>query len=271
VLKYYGMYLKYYGLKEAPFSITADSSLFFKSKSHREALSTVLYGVKERKGIILLTGEVGTGKTTLCRVLLKELLKEAKTSLILNPYFNTTQLLRAIVEDFGIRLSRFSKLDMIYALNQFLIETVSTESNAVLMIDEAQDLTNRQLEQIRLLSNLETEKTKLLQIVLVGQPELKEKLELTALRQIKQRISVAYHILPLEKEEIRDYINFRLELTGAFNIKFDGKSFDYIYEFSQGIPRLVNILCDRSLLAGFAKNRNVIDENLIRICAEELR
>jgi len=265
------MYLEYYGLKEAPFSITADSNLFFKSKSHREALSTVLYGIKERKGIILLTGEVGTGKTTLCKVLLKELPKEFKTSLILNPYFNTAQLLRAVVEDFGIRLSRFSKLDVIYALNQLLIEAASTESNAVLIIDEAQDLTNRQLEQVRLLSNLETEKTKLLQIVLVGQPELREKLQLVSLRQIKQRISVAYHILPLGKNEIRDYVDFRLELTGAFNIKFDEKSFDCMYEFSQGIPRLINILCDRTLLAGFAKNRNVIDEKLIKLCIEELR
>ena len=265
------MYLEYYGLKEAPFSITADTNIFFKTKSHQEALSTIHYGIKERKGLLLLTGEVGTGKTTLCKVLLKELPKEYKTSLVLNPYFNTTQLLRAIVEDFGIKLSKYSKLDMIYSLNKLLLEAASTESNAVLIIDEAQDLTNRQLEQVRLLSNLETEKTKLLQIVLAGQPELRDKLELVDLRQIKQRISVAYHIRPLEKDEIKEYISFRLEITGAFNINFDEKATECIQEFSQGIPRLINILCDRVLLAGFAKNRNIIDEELIKMCIDELR
>ncbi len=265
------MYLEYYGLKEAPFTVTADSSLFFKSKHHQEALSTLIYGIKERKGLILLTGEVGTGKTTLCKVLLKELPPEFKTSLILNPYFSPSQLLRAIVEDFGIKLKRFSKLDMVYSLNQLLIESASQQSNAILIIDEAQDLTARQLEQIRLLSNLETEKYKLLQIILVGQPELREKLELSSLRQIKQRISVSYHILPLEKEEVEKYINFRLELAGAFNLKFSPGCFEYIYEFSKGIPRLINILCDRALLAGFAKNKRVIEEGLIKLCIEELR
>lgn len=265
------MYLEYYGLKETPFTVTADSNFFFKSKYHQEALSTLIYGIKERKGIILLTGEVGTGKTTLCKVLLRELPPQFKTSLILNPYFSPVQLLRAIIEDFGIELRRISKLDMIYSLNQFLIETASQNSNAVLIIDEAQDLTSHQLEQIRLLSNLETEKYKLLQIILVGQPELREKLNLTSLRQIKQRISVSYHILPLEKDEIEKYINFRLESAGALNIKFNPGCFEHIYEFSQGIPRLINILCDRALLAGFARNKRVIDEELIRLCIEELK
>jgi len=265
------MYLEHYGLKEAPFSITADSSLFFRSKHHNEALSTVLYGIKERKGIILLTGEVGTGKTTLCRVLLKEIPEEYKTSLILNPYFSPTQLLRAIVEDFGITLKRISKLDMIYSLNQLLIEASSNNSNAVLIIDEAQDLTGRQLEQIRLLSNLETEKHKLLQIILTGQPELRDKLELTSLRQIKQRIAVSYHIQPLDKDEIKNYINFRIESTGSLNINFDNSAFEKIYNFSKGIPRLINVLCDRALLAGFARNRQVIDENLINLCIKELK
>ncbi|MFC1514643.1 ExeA family protein [Candidatus Omnitrophota bacterium] len=265
------MYLEHYGLKEAPFNITADGSLFFKSKNHQEALSTLLYAIKEKKGIILLTGEVGTGKTTLCRVLLRELPKEYKTSLILNPYFSPSQLIRAIVEDFGITLKRASKLDMIYSLNQLLLRTAENSSNAVLIIDESQDLTTKQLEQIRLLSNLETEKQKLLQIILVGQPELRDKLDLDSLRQIKQRIAISFHIQPLSSEEIKNYVDFRLRLVGALNLKFSDDCFEAITEFSKGIPRLINILCDRALLAGYAKDRNVIDRDLIRTCIEELR
>jgi general secretion pathway protein A len=265
------MYLEHYGLKQAPFNITADGSLFFKSKNHQEALSTLLYAITEKKGIILLTGEVGTGKTTLCKVLLKELPQNFKTSLILNPYFSPSQLIRAIVEDFGIGLRRVSKLDMVYSLNQLLIETAQNNSNAVLIIDESQDLTSQQLEQIRLLSNLETEKHKLLQIILVGQPELRQKLQLNGLRQIKQRIAVKFNMMPLGASEIKEYINFRLELVGALNLRFTEDCYETIYQFSKGIPRLINVLCDRALLAGYAKDRNVIDNELIHICVEELR
>ncbi len=264
------MYLEHYGLKEAPFSITADGTLFFRSQSHDKALSYVTYGIKEKKGLILLTGEVGTGKTTLCKVLLKKLSEEIKTSVILNPYFSPSQLLRAIIEDFGLSIKKHSKLDMVYALNDFLIETASAGANAVLIIDESQNLSMRQLEQIRLLSNLETEKEKLLQIVLVGQPELRDKLNHPNLRQIKQRISVNYHIRPLQRDEIKKYVNFRLKITQALNIKFADNTFDLIYEFSKGIPRLINVLCDRALLAGFSKNKNLIDENLLRLSIEEL-
>jgi general secretion pathway protein A len=264
------MYLEHYGLKEEPFSITADSSLFFQSKNHKEALHTVIYGIRQKKGLILLTGEVGTGKTTLCKVLLKLISQEFKTSLILNPFFNPSQLLKAIIEDFGIELSRFSKLDMISSLNRFLIDTANSNSNAVVILDESQNLTPRQLEQIRLLSNLETEKHKLLQLVLVGQPELREKLQIPALRQIKQRISVNYHIQPLTKQEMQEYINFRLENSRAQNIRFNPDTYGYIYDFSKGIPRLINVLCDRTLLAGFSRNTSIIDSELIKIAIEDL-
>lgn len=264
------MYLEYYGLKEEPFSITANSKLFYPSRNHDEALSTVLYGIRQKKGLILLTGEVGTGKTTLCKLFLNKFSAEAKTSLILNPYFSPTQLLKAIIEDFGIKLKKFSKLDMISSLNKFLIETTEANSNSVLIIDESQNLSARQLEQIRLLSNLETEKYKLLQIILVGQPELRKKLENPSIRQIKQRISINYHIQPLKKEEIRQYIKFRLKNSGSFNIQFQEDTFNEIYNFSQGIPRLINILCDRALLAGFSKNKKLINPDLIKQCIEEL-
>lgn len=264
------MYLEYYGLKEEPFRITSDTSFFFRSRSHQEALAHILYGIRQKKGILLLLGEVGTGKTTLCRVILKELPPQIKTSFILNPYFSPNQLIRAIIEDFGIKLKKFSRLDMVYALNEFLIENTSQEGGAVLIIDEAQNLTFSQLEQIRLLSNLETEKEKLLQIVLVGQPELEVKLNSERLRQIKQRISVKYYIEPLYPEEIEAYINFRLGRSGSAKVRFQDSTYQHIYNYSRGFPRLINILCDRALLGGFVREKYVIDEDIIKNCIEEL-
>jgi len=254
-----------------PFNITSDPDFFFRSQHHLEALSAVLYGIEQRKGIILITGEVGTGKTTLCRAMLKELPPNTITSLVLNPYFSEIQLLKAIIEDFGVSILRSSRLDLINTLNMFLIDISSQGKNAVLIIDEAQNLSLRQLEQVRLLSNLETEKMKLLQVILVGQPELNVKLNAESARQIKQRISVKYHILPLAEDEISRYIEFRLEKANGRSIKFLPETFPLIYKFSKGIPRLVNIICDRALLLGFAKEKYVIDAVMVEKCIEELR
>ncbi|MDD5611250.1 MAG: AAA family ATPase, partial [Candidatus Omnitrophica bacterium] len=188
------MYLDFYGLKSSPFNITSDPQLFFESLSHREAFAALLYGIQEKKGIVLITGEVGTGKTTLCKALLNRLPQGVKTSLIFNPYFSEVQLLQAIIEDFGLSVEKKNRLEIVKRLNSFLVEVNSDGGNAVVVIDEAQDLNNRQLEQVRLLSNLETSRGKLMQLVLVGQPELSEKLKQFNLRQIRQRICVKYNI-----------------------------------------------------------------------------
>ncbi len=265
------MYLDYYNLKELPFNITSDSDFFFPSSHHQEALSSVLYAIEQRKGIVLITGEVGTGKTTICRAMLRQVPDAVVTSLILNPYFSEVQLLKAIIEDFGISPTKTSRLDLINTLNLFLLDVSHKGGNAVLIIDEAQNLSVRQLEQIRILSNLETEKNKLLQVVLVGQPELNLKLDLEQARQIKQRISVKCNLLPLEEDESGEYISFRLSRAGEANVKFLSQTYPFIRNFSKGIPRLINILCDRVLLLGFSQEARVIDQDMIQKAIEELQ
>lgn len=269
------MYKEFYNLKENPFNVTADPDFFFSSLHHAEAFSHLEYGIQHRKGILVITGEIGTGKTTLCRTLLNRLDDNIKTALILNPSFSDIQLLKLIVKDLGIQGNLRNKLDLINALNEFLLEETSKGNNVVLIIDEAQNLSVRQLEQIRLLSNLETEKEKLLQIILVGQPELCEKLKLHALRQLNQRVAVRYHILPLKRDELSSYIEHRLNVANTtkdlnHQLHFTDKAIDIIYENSSGTPRMVNILCDRALLAGYTSETNEIDEQIIHRCIQEV-
>jgi general secretion pathway protein A len=265
------MYCQFYGLKERPFNVTSDPAFFFSSKKHKEAISHLLYGVSQRKGIILLTGEIGTGKTTICRFFLNQVAKNIKTAFILNPAFSETQLLESIIKDFGIYPKSKSKLDMVWELNNFLLRESTAGNNLVLIVDEAQNLQPNLLEQIRLLSNLETEKDKLLQVILVGQPELNNRINLYDLRQLRQRIMVRYHIGPLDEDEIKSYINHRLEIAGSGGkIKFSNEAIDSISRFSGGIPRLINMICDRALLAGFVAETNHVDFNIIKKCLEEL-
>src|SRR3989338_1886104 len=269
------MYKKFDNLKENPFNVTSDPSFFFSSSRHSEAFSHLVYGIQQRKGIIVVTGEIGTGKTTLCRTLLNKLDPTIKTAFIMNPNFSDVQLLQLMVKDLEIHGNFKNKLTLVSALNEFLIHETSQGHNVVIIIDEAQNLGIKQLEQIRLLSNLETEKEKLLQIILVGQPELYDKLKLPALRQLQQRISVRYHILPLDKSELGQYINHRLKVASANGLslpglQFTAKAVETIYHLSQGTPRLVNILCDRALLAGFVAGTFAIDENIIHKCSREI-
>ena len=265
------MYCQFYGLKERPFNVTSDPAFFFLSRKHKEALSHLAYGVSQRKGIIVLTGEIGTGKTTLCRYFLGQLGKKVKTAFILNPYFSEMELLEAIVHDFGIRGVFNSRHALVARLNRFLLKESSVGNNIVLIIDEAQNLKSSMLEQVRLLSNLETEKEKLLQVILVGQPELNRRLALHDLRQLGQRIMVQFHITPLEQNEIRNYISHRLSIAGsAGRVEFTDEAIRAISEFSNGTPRLINKACDRALLAGFVSETDTIDIDIINKCIEEL-
>lgn len=267
------MYCQFYNLKEKPFNITSDPAFFFLSKRHEEAISHIKYGINERKGILCITGEIGTGKTTLCKAILSEIDKNTKTAFVLNPNFSASELFEIITKDFGLIPASKSRLAAVSILNEFLLEQAALNNNAILIIDEAQNLTSNQLEQIRLLSNLETEKEKLLQIILVGQPELNQKLNLFSLRQLRQRIAVRYHVNPLEKGEIKHYINHRLKIAGSINgmISFDDHALEEIFNFSQGTPRLVNILCDRALLSGFVKERHDITKDIIEQAIKELK
>ncbi|MFT5388267.1 MAG: general secretion pathway protein A, partial [Candidatus Omnitrophota bacterium] len=230
---------------------------------------------KERKGILVVTGEVGTGKTTLCRTLLNQLSSSVKTAFILNPNFSDLQLLKIILKDLDIQGNHKNKNDCIAALNKFLIEESSKGNNVAIIIDEAQNLGVKQLEQVRLLSNLETEKDKLLQIILIGQPELDAKLKLPQLRQLNQRVTVRFTLQPLKEGELKEYINHRIDIACGFDkvsIKpnFTDDAVHEIYEHSKGTPRMVNILCDRALLAGFIDETNKINQAIIRKCAEEI-
>lgn len=268
------MYKEFYQLKEDPFNITADPDFFFSSTRHSEAFSHLIYGINQRKGILVVSGEIGTGKTTLCRTLLNRLDHKTKTALILNPSFSDLQLLQIILKDLGIEGTLKNKFDLISALNRFLLEQTSQGHNVVLIIDEAQNLSVKQLEQIRLLSNLETEKEKLLQIILVGQPELSEKLKLPALRQLNQRVTVRFHILPLEQRELKGYVEHRLRIASGLEtgpkVHFTEKALETIFEQSQGTPRMVNILCDRALLAGYLQGTFTLNEDIIHNCAQEV-
>jgi len=265
------MYKDFYHFKEHPFNITSDPEFFFPALRHEEAFSHLIYGISSRRGIIVITGEIGTGKTTLCRTLLNRLDKSVKTALILNPDFSDLQLLQMIINDLGISYVKKTKLDLIGAITLFLVEESGKGNNVAVVIDECQNLNIRQLEQIRLLSNLETEKEKLLQIILVGQPELSEKLKKPELRQLTQRVSVNYHILPLQKEEVGRYINHRLRIAGACpELMFTPRAIDAIYEISKGTPRVINVICDRALLAGFTRETFTIDRNLVEESAKEI-
>jgi general secretion pathway protein A len=269
------MYKKFFHLKENPFNITSDPGFYFASSKHSEAFSHLLYGIKNRKGIIVISGEVGTGKTTLCRTLLANLDPNVKTAFILNPSFSDTQLLQIILRDLGVNPPSRTKMDLIDSLNDFLVNQSSQGNNVALIIDEAQNLGIKQLEQVRLLSNLETEKEKLLQIILVGQPELLDKLRLPTLRQLNQRISVRYHILPLSKEELKEYVEHRLKIaqvdaTGTPQVSFQDEAIAAIYDITKGTPRTVNILCDRALLAAFVLENYTITKEIIYNCAREV-
>lgn len=258
------MYLEFYGLKETPFNVTSDPNFLYFSKAHKEALLYLLYGIREKKGFLEITGEVGAGKTTLCKALLNQLDENTKTSFILNSNLSELQLLEAIMEDFGLYPARRTKISLLRQLNNFLLEELKKNSSVVLILDEAQNLKPQTLEAVRLLSNLETDKEKLFQIVLVGQPELRRRLNSPSLLQLRQRIGIRFHINPLEKEDIDKYIYHRLKVAGSDdNVHFTEGAVDGIFRYSGGIPRLINVVCDKALLSGFVLETKIINEDII--------
>lgn len=264
------MYTDYYGFREPPFNITPDPRFLFFSERHREAYNHLLFGIKERKGFIQLTGEVGAGKTTLCRKLLEELGPEVRTALILNPSLTAVQLLRSILVELGLAAPR-DRVRCLETLNRFLLERTAAGDDVVLLIDEAQDLSHELLEQVRLLSNLETDQRKLLQIVLVGQPELREMLDARRLRQLRQRITVRYHLAPLSRQETAQFIHFRMQVAGGNSRPtFNRWALRSIYRYSHGVPRLINAVCDKTLLCGYVAETDHLLGRHVRRAVREL-
>jgi general secretion pathway protein A len=265
------VYLDYYGLKEPPFNITPNPRFLFYSAKHREAFNHLLYGIRERKGFVQLTGEVGSGKTTLCRAFLEELGDTFSTALILNPILDPNGLMKAIAMEFGLEVKGLDRMETLASINQFLLQQVERGRDCVLIIDEAQNLTNELLEQVRLLSNLETDDRKLLQIILMGQPELRDRLNDPALRQLRQRITVRFHLAPLRRPEVGDYVRHRLHVSGANGTPhFTPAALWRIYSYSKGIPRLVSALADKCLLAGFVQQTEEIGFGTVGRAIREL-
>jgi general secretion pathway protein A len=265
------MYREFYNLREGPFNVTSDPGFLFLSSTHQEALDHLRYGIEQRKGFLAVTGEIGAGKTTLCRALVNLLDSRVKVALILNAVLPEIQLLEAIVEEFGITAEKRTKGYLLKKINQFLLEQLSCGNNAVLIIDEAQNMRFSALETVRMLSNLETEKEKLLQIVLVGQPQLRDKLNAPELVQLKQRIAVRFHIRALNEPEVAGYIQHRLAVAGSpGQVVFSPEAIKAIYTHTGGVPRLINILADKALLRGFVMERFALDHVHVQDCIKEL-
>jgi general secretion pathway protein A len=267
------MYKSFFGLKENPFNVNPDPRYLFVTKQIEEALSGLMYGVQNRKGFIMLTGEVGTGKTTLINQLLDWLRqRRTRTAFLFNSRMNTNQLFDFILAEFEISCESRNKSQQLLKLNQWLLERFRAGETTVLIIDEAQNLTYPVLEEIRLLTNLETSTEKLLQIVLSGQPELEEKLQLPEMRQLRQRIMLRCKTAPLTKEQTVDYIARRLTIAGGSgNSIFSPKAIETVYLYSMGIPRVVNLLCEHSLINAYAEGQRPISPKIVEDVAHEFR
>jgi general secretion pathway protein A len=259
------MYQQFFGFDKMPFNNTPDTRFFFHSEQHQEALSSLLYAVNERKGFILLTGEIGAGKTTVCRAFLNRLDPDTKVAVVTNTRLTERQLLQSICEEFGLWIpGNVGKVTLFNELNTFLLDQYRQGSNTVLIVDEAQNLRPEVLEEVRLISNLETERDKLIQIVLMGQPELREIVDLPELKQLKQRIVLRFHLYPLSEREVQTYVFHRLKIAGADgSLKFSRTALKSIYDYSGGIPRVVNILCDNALLLAFVQETRKISEGIV--------
>jgi type II secretory pathway predicted ATPase ExeA len=274
------VYETYYGFAEKPFSLTPDPKYLFRSQPHGDAFDLLQYAIRRREGFVVVTGDIGTGKTTLCRAVLEKIDRATFTALVLNPFLNEEDLLKLILQDFGVvsrdeikagRLAGVTKQGLIDALYDFLLSLIPLDAGAVLIIDEAQNLPPGVLEQIRILSNLETDKEKLLQIVLVGQLSLRRLLATPEMRQLDQRVSIRYELKPLDRDAVGAYVVHRLTVAGGSGaVTFPPKTLDAVYRLSGGIPRVINLICDRALLAAYAVRVARVTPDMVRQAAQSL-
>lgn len=266
------MYTGYFGFREAPFSVTPDPRLFYTNSLYQEALAVLLYGIKHKKGFIVVTGDIGTGKTTLLRKVMRNVEATDHCVLIFNTHLSFLELLQVVLHDLDLPNKGKNRVAMLQELNQYLLDQQKNGHTVSLLIDEAQNLTEETLEGLRLLSNLETDKEKLLQIVLIGQPELDTKLNQTSLRQLKQRVAVRCALNPLPMKEVEKYIRHRMELAGYHGPEiFSDEAIQFIGRYSRGTPRLINIICDNALLTAYAASQKTISANIITDVACDLR
>ena len=274
------MYENYYGFSEKPFSLTPDPKYLYRSQSHGNAFDLLQYAIRRREGFVVVTGDIGTGKTTLCRALLEQIDRTTFTALVLNPFLTEEDLLKRILQDFNVisreelkigRMANVTKQELIETLYDFLLSLIPLKAGAVLIIDEAQNLPLPVLEQIRILSNLETDKEKLLQIILVGQLNLQTLLRSPEMRQLDQRVSIRYELKPLDGETVAAYVAHRLTIAGGGgSVSFTAKALRQVHRWSGGIPRLINLICDRALLAAFSVRANRITPEMVMHAAESL-
>lgn len=266
------MYKEYFSLKEFPFSIAPDPRYLYMSEHHREALAHLIYGINSDGGFVLLTGEVGTGKTTICRCLLEQIPDTTDVAFIINPKVTVVEILAAICDELGIQYPEGNSSIKVFVdcINAYLLDAYARGRKTVLIIEEAQNLSPDVLEQIRLLTNLETNQNKLLQIIMLGQPELREILSRPDMQQLSQRITARYHMSPLSDREVGAYISHRLTIAGADTALFPDSVFETVYHFSHGIPRLINVICDRALLGSYVQGKDHVDKATLTEAAHEV-
>jgi len=265
------MYLRHYGFRRLPFNNTPDSRFFFRSGRHSEALAALQYTVRARKGFAVLTGEVGAGKTTVARCLFKGLESDAVTAVVTNTHLTSMQLLQVLGEEFGIATRDVGRVELLRKIEAFLTAAAQGGRDVIVLIDEAQNLSPQALEEVRMLSNIETEEEKLVQVILLGQPELNEKIDRPDLRQFRQRIAVRFHLEALDRNETFQYIVHRLQVAGPeADVRFSRSALKAIHLHSRGVPRLVNTVCDNALLLGFVRGTRKITSGIIADVVKDL-
>jgi len=265
------MYIDYFGLKDYPFRITPDTEYLFMSSAHSRAKAYMEYAIFNREGFVVITGEIGSGKTTLIKKLLLELDENIIVAKIFQTQLDEVELLQAILVEFGLNPFSAKKVELLNMLNQFLVESYLNNKQVLLIIDDAQNLSKRVLEEVTMLSSVETQKEKILHVILVGQPELNQKLEAPDMEQLLQRVSLRYHVRALTEDETKEYVEHRLKIAGISTALFSEETFSAMYQYSGGIPRLINTICDTSLTCAYADNHKLVDKDEFNGAIKELQ